>query len=206
MHILSIIMLGIAANLDNLGIGLAYGIRRIRIPLGSNLIIAGISGLSTAFTGFGGHLLSQMMPDGLGNILGGGLVITVGIWTIAYYYRDNKKNIAFSNPDEEINVQNLKMIVREPHKADLDYSGHISAKEAILLGIALAMNAMATGLGAGMTGINVLGITISVIFFSLLTISCGDYMGKQYASVLGDKSTLVAGIMLIVVGIYEIFI
>lgn len=67
MHILSIILLGIAANLDNLGIG-CHGCRVV-------------------------------LPSG-----------------------------------KELSVDNLRMVVREPIKADMDYSGHISMKEAILLG------------------------------------------------------------------------
>lgn len=207
MHIMSIIMLGIAANLDNLGIGLAYGIRRIRIPVGSNLIIAGLSGLATALSGFGGHLLLDILPSGLGNILGGGIVAAVGVWTIASYYQDKNKNMVLPSPDKELTIENLKIIIEEPHKADIDYSGHISTKEAILLGVALAVNASATGLGAGMTGLSVIGMTLSVIIFSLLTITIGDYTGQRCASLyLGDRAALVAGILLIMVGIYEMFI
>ena len=74
MHILSVVLLCIAANLDNLSIGLAYGIRKVRIPLLSNLVISSLSGLFTLATCLVGHFLSGVMPGYLGNILGGCIV------------------------------------------------------------------------------------------------------------------------------------
>ena len=38
-----LVLIGISANLDNLGVGIAYGVRRINIPPLSNLIIAVIA-------------------------------------------------------------------------------------------------------------------------------------------------------------------
>ncbi|MEK5438222.1 MULTISPECIES: hypothetical protein [Paenibacillus] len=43
MHWLSIIIIGLASNLDNLGIGVSFGARSTRITPFSNLIIAVLS-------------------------------------------------------------------------------------------------------------------------------------------------------------------
>ncbi len=47
MHWITIILVGIAANLDNLGIGLAYGVKKTKIPFASNLTIAVVSMIVT---------------------------------------------------------------------------------------------------------------------------------------------------------------
>ena len=47
----SIFLIGIASNLDNAGVGIAYGIRKIRISWLNNFIIA--------FLGIGSHYLFQ---------------------------------------------------------------------------------------------------------------------------------------------------
>lgn len=136
MHLVSIITLGIAANLDNLGIALSYGIRKIKVVL-------------------------------------------VGIWVLVSAYWPAKKTTESSHLNQDLSMQNIMTIIKEPMKADIDYSGKISLQEAILLGVALAVNCVATGFGAGLTGVSVAGVTLSVIFFSLLTIFIGVYTGAR---------------------------
>ena len=97
--------------------------------------------------------------------------------------------------------------MQHPDKADTDYSGDISTKESVLLGIALALNCLATGLGAGMTGLNAIAITVTTILFSFLTIFLGLIIGRKCVSCFsGDKATILAGILLIIIGLYEVFI
>lgn len=211
VHLFSIVLLGIAANLDNLGIGIAYGVRRVRIPFTSNLIIAALSGIATLITSLAGHLLNHIVPGYLCNLIGGCIVSLVGVFVIVTNFVDRKTDPSSANPNNEqmesTNAKKFLTIMKQPEKADMDYSGHISSKESVLLGIALSINCLATGLGAGMTGLNVIGMTLSVILFSLLTIFLGVIVGKRYIScLLGDKATILAGILLLVIGIYEMFI
>jgi putative sporulation protein YtaF len=209
MHILSIVFLGIAANLDNLGIGLSYGLRKIKIPFASNLVIAVLSGLAALITGFAGRLLSHVLPEYLCNTIGGSIVGAVGVWVVAsgFFVKRNLKSNSTSAKAINNKQGRTLDIIRQPEKADIDYSGHISIKESILLGIALAVNCLATGLGAGMTGVSVIGMTASIMLFSLITIFLGTTIGKRcFSGVLGDKATVLAGVLLIVIGIYEIFI
>ena len=78
MHLLSALMIGVAANLDNFGIGVSYGIRKIRIPFLSNFFIAVLSGIIVALSVSAGHILSQFI--GLANLLGALLIIVIGVW------------------------------------------------------------------------------------------------------------------------------
>lgn len=58
----SIFLIGIASNLDNAGVGIAYGIRKIRISWLNNFIIAFFGFLFTLLAGFlgiGSHYLFQ---------------------------------------------------------------------------------------------------------------------------------------------------
>jgi putative Mn2+ efflux pump MntP len=57
-----------------------------------------------------------------------------------------------------------------------------------------------------MAGLNIWAMSALVAVFSFVTISIGFYIGRKYvASFLGNKATLVAGIFLILIGIYEFF-
>lgn len=213
MHLFSIIFLGIAANIDNLGIGLAYGTRSIKIPFFANLIIAIMSGAATLITSYVGHLLEYILPIYFCNIIGGGIVSLVGIYVMLMSLCNKKDTDSPAEPlkdidefkTEKVNSQTLLYIIKQPEKADIDYSGQISIIESFLLGIALSANALATGFGAGMTGISILGMTLSVMIFSFLTIFIGVHFGKKYVSNrIGDKGAAIAGILLLIIGIYEI--
>lgn len=205
--ILSVILLGIAANLDNLAIGLAYGIRGIKVPFKSNFTFAALSGAATLVSGCAGHLLSHIIPKNVGNILGGAIVSVIGIYTILSFIFHDKKLQKADLTNESLSVSSLGNIMDDPYSADVDNSGDISFKEAFVLGTALALNCLAAGFGAGMTGVNILGLILSVMFFSLLTIGLGTHFGKKYASrYFGDKATVAAGILLLIVGLYEMLI
>lgn len=206
MYFLSIFLLCLAPNLDNMAIGLAYGVRKINVPFKSNFAIALFSGFATLISSFFGNLLANYIPNYIGNVIGGSIVCIMGIYTIISYLH-NKRMLKKPNENGKQYLDNLKAVMDDPSIADRDYSGDISLKESILLGIALAVNCLGTGFGAGMTGVNVLVLTVAVIIFSLITISFGAFVGKRYAArLLGDRSTIISGILLLVVGVYQILI
>lgn len=204
MYFLSIFLLCLAPNLDNMAIGLAYGARKIYVPFKSNFAIALFSGFATLLSSFLGNLLTNYIPNYLGNIIGGSIVSVMGIYTIGNYIHTKRK----SNKVEVsayLYLDNLKAVMNNPSIADRDYSGDISLKESILLGIALALNCLGTGFGAGMSGVNIYVLTLAVIIFSLMTISLGALVGRLYASkFLGDRATIISGLLLLAVGVYQI--
>jgi putative sporulation protein YtaF len=217
MHLFSIILISLGANLDNLSIGLSYGMRKIRIPIIAIIIISLLSGLFTLISCLAGHLLSDVIPNYFSNIIGGGIIIFVGVWIITASFLKNKRKIKedIKNRQEAISsekppnteVDGLIEIIQDPDKADRDGSGDISIKESILLGIALAINCLATGFGAGMTGVNVYAISAATALFSLITILLGLKIGiwcQKYLS--GKKADIISGILLIIIGLYEIFL
>jgi len=206
VYFLAIFLLCLAPNLDNMAIGLAYGARKINVPFKSNLAIALFSGFATLISSFLGNLLTNYIPNYLGNIIGGSIVSVMGIYTIvSYLYNKRKSKKASENGNQYL--ENIKAVMDDPSIADTDYSGDISLKESILLGIALAVNCLGTGFGAGMTGVNVLVLTGAVIIFSLITISLGALVGRRYAArFLGDKATIISGLLLTAVGVYQILI
>ncbi|WP_081833596.1 manganese efflux pump [Geomicrobium sp. JCM 19055] len=66
-------------------------------------------------------------------------------------------------------------ILKKPTAADVDNSGTISVKEAVLLGVALSLDAFGAGFGASMLG-------YSVVWFALIvSIMCVTFLviGKK---------------------------
>ncbi|MGE5578235.1 MAG: sporulation membrane protein YtaF [Syntrophothermus sp.] len=220
-----IILLAVAASLDNCAVGIAYGSRRIRVPATSNLLMAFLSALATWLTVALGGYLGTIIPLKLARFLGALLMVGIGLWVIVEWPREAAQN-AISNemlqnnriqpgqsPDPSSNnhlILNLRLkplgiiiqILREPSTADLDLSGTISFSEAFLLGAALALNALAGGLGAGLAGFPSLFTASVVGALSYLLLWFGVHLGRHFgARWLGEKAPLFTGLMLILLGL-----
>lgn len=197
MHWLSIAVIGIAANLDNLGIGLSFGSRSIRVPVSSNLLIAIISAFSTYLAMTIGKYLSQLITPSLGNVIGGLVIIVLGIWGLRSIYLRSIHN------DTGILAKMNGIAVT----SDRDANHVISWGESISLAFGLSLNCIATCLGAGASGVSPTLTAISIGLFSLLSIGIGVRFGKQMAkSWLGKYAEVIGCMFLIMIGCYEIIL
>lgn len=203
------ILIAIAANLDNLGVGIAYGVLKIKISHMVNLIIAVISFIATWLSAKAGEAISLYLSPKTAVIIGAALLCGVGIWVISQpiitAYKTNQ-------PIVDLQIFNTRIymgpaeILRYPERIDLDNSKDIGYWEAVLLGIALSINAFAGGLYAGTTGISSLLQASLVGIISLFTIAIGCYFGKKYAAdLLGKYATIISGTLLIVIGVHQLF-
>ncbi|WP_027417906.1 manganese efflux pump [Aneurinibacillus terranovensis] len=200
MHWITVLFIGIAANLDNLGIGVSFGIRSTRIPLLSNFLIAFISMLGSYILLVIGHLISASVSLSGANLIGGFIIIAVGGWSIW-----SSRSVSFSANGS--NTDKISTVFQDPTTADADSNKVISWKESIPLGLALALNGMTSGFGAGISGVSPLWTTLSIGIFSLLSVELGVRLGYKIGhSWLGRYSNFMAGMLLVVIGFYEIFV
>jgi putative sporulation protein YtaF len=191
----AILMIGVASNLDNGGVGIAYGIRKISIPFWANLIIGIISFLATAISGFFGHYIARFLSPVAANICGMFVLVAVGVWVLYQPLRQKRED-----------GHSMVTILQDPEKADWDGSNSIGFWESVVLGMALAMNALAGGFDAGLTGLSILFTALSVFVFSLVLLGGAAYVGEKYASHrLGDRASIIAGVLLILIGIHQLF-
>ncbi|CAM3228241.1 manganese efflux pump [Filibacter tadaridae] len=183
MHLLTIIFIGVAANIDNLGISVAYGLRSNRIPFLYNLIISLISMGCAYFAITAGSLLSEYLTVFVANFIGGVLLVGLGIWIVL------KVNTLPAN------LSKGKKVVT------------INWKESIVLGFILSLNCLTIGFGAGITGLPPLSTALVVGVFSFISILLGVRLGHKVGSTwFGKQAERIGGILLILIGIYEIFI
>ena len=96
-------------------------------------------------------------------------------------------------------------ILRRPEQADQDDSRVISLREALYLGVAVLLNCLANGLSAGLWRLGALPTALSMACFSYLAIRLGSWLGARYgAAWLGKKATLLAGCLLLLLGIHQL--
>ncbi len=75
-----LVTLALAANLDNLGVGIAYGLKRTSITPTANLLIALLAGELTFLAMAFGHWVNQVLSASMANALGAFLILGVGLW------------------------------------------------------------------------------------------------------------------------------
>ena len=194
MQWLTILLIGIAANIDNLGISVSYGLKSIKVPFLYNVIISIISMICAFFSIAVGSFLSNYLSQSIANFAGGSLIIGLGVWFIITSPLFTKNDVTRTE-------------ITRPVLSNLDKTKTITLKESFFLGFVLSLNCLTIGFGAGITGVPSLFTSISIGVFSLISISIGVMLGNKIGNtIFGNYSNSIAGLLLIVIGIYEIFI
>ncbi len=212
LHLLTILLLSFSSNLDNVGVGISYGIRKVNIPFTSNLLIALVTSAGTLLSVLLGQSIYLFISAEMTGLLGGGIIIAAGLWVL---FQEKIMHRGQEPPEEKqlvaetglprFGFRQIVSILDNPIIADWDFSGHIDLKEAIALSLGLTINNIPNGVGAGMLGCGALLMTGSVFLFSILTIWIGISGGLLGFKWLGKLTGVISGLILIGVGLYEIF-
>lgn len=131
------------------------------------------------------------------------LLVIIGCWIIIEPYF--KKEVNSEIEDNTNKEKTVYDILKEPENADIDNSKDIDFKEATFLGIALSINNIGGGLSAGMIGLNSLFVGLFSAVISFLALWAGNYITDFLNKWnLGKKATLIAGILLILIGMKQV--
>jgi putative sporulation protein YtaF len=195
-------MISMANNIDNIGVRLAYSILGIKIRISINLWISVITFVISFFAAYCGGIISCLVSMQAASEISAIILVTIGLWIMLSPYFKKKEN------EEAIDKNKLNWatdILEKPEKADMDCSKDIDFKEATLLGIALSINNIGGGLGAGMIGLNSLYVGIFSAVISFLALWAGNFITEFIEKWnFGNKATIIAGISLILLGVKQI--
>jgi len=204
-HVFSSLLLALSANVDNLAVGVAYGVKKLRISFLANLLIAMISATGTLLSMLAGTAIGKFLSADVANALGSGALIAIGVWSIWGTFKTQKQlssNKGQSSPDE----LSYTTYVGDPSRVDIDHSRRVELKEAWVLAFALTVNNLASGVGAGISGLNIALTTTFTYSFSLLAITWGYWIGDSLTFRLsGPWLEVLSGVLMIIIGIYEYF-
>lgn len=207
MSFLPVVMLGIAVSFDGFGVGFAFGLKKLRIPLLSLLIICAFSAASVFASMLAGKAVSGILNPATASGIGGVTLIIVGALLIRQVLQDRKAAPPEKNKGEgeKCGLPPLSVVLREPSLADGDNSGSISANEAILLGVTLALDALGAGFGAAMIGLSPAAAALAVAAGKFVFVSAGLYLGNRYAEDSGERRTAVfSGLILVILGLLHL--
>ncbi len=207
MSILAVIILAIAVSLDSISVGIAYGLRDIKIPIISRMVIALATSIAMLVSLTMGNFIQSLLSPFMAKIIGAFILFGMGVWMIAESVAQDKSNKQTKESILTIRLKPLGLVVqvlKEPVIADIDTSGTIDTNEAFLLGFALALDAFGVGLGAAVAGLNAIFMVIFVTAMSFLLLSLGLYYGKKKKSFISeDKMKYIPGGLLIVIALIK---
>ena len=137
--LLSILAFTVAANLDNLGVCLAYGANGTRITPPANLLIAAISGLATALSVTAGGKLAQWVGPATARLLGMAGMVLIGGWVCLKAIVDGWAPPDQKEPREvcSLRIKPLGLIVsilKEPLKSRLGPIQNHRSERSVIIG------------------------------------------------------------------------
>ncbi|MFF2910223.1 manganese efflux pump [Paenibacillus sp. NPDC057934] len=247
---LSLLLLALALSLDGFGVGITYGLRKMKIPLLSILIISLCSGIVIYVSMQVGVLLAKVVSPSIAASVGAVILILMGCWSLIQSRIQKEKEALSAEQQQEtaqistVSISDLSseekygevavdsedyddepaqpvkpavyslelrrlgivvQILRTPSSADMDASGSISPLEAMILGIALSLDAFGAGLGAALLGFNPGWTAVTIALFSGSFLIMGMKTGFKFAGSSWMKhAAVLPALMLIVMGIMKL--
>lgn len=215
------ILLAIALSLDGFGVGMSYGLRRIRIPWTSMLMISFCTIISMSSAVLFGGWFAQWVKFIPPNILGAIILLSLGIYQVLRALgqkegpKEDQEEIAIEVstfgamakvPVVKFQFEFLGIIIqilRYPEQADLDGSGIITIKESVLLGTALSLDALASGLAIGFSAgiIHSLPIILLVALTQILMLRLGQVVTGIVPRQILTRIEYLPGTLLILIGL-----
>lgn len=187
---ISSILFSFSANLDNIPIGLTYGLKKIHISLFKNIFICIITSIVTFLCMFIGQNISKLFNIKIMNIIGAIFLIFLGIYQII-------KKIFLKGKNHKLEKKDRRTLI----------DSNITIKEMITLIITLLLNNIATGFAASITGVELIPTTVSTFIFGTIFLFIGNNLGKRINNdLIINYSEIISSITLILLGIIEFFI
>lgn len=197
---LSVILLVLAISIDAFAVSVTYGIRHIRIPFVSALIISFVGTFFLFISLSFANLITKYISDQVCVSLSIILLVLIAFAslfesTIKAYLKAHKgqKNVSFSLSEISFAID----IFLDETKADKDNSKSLSPKEAVLLAVALSVDSLASGFSAGLTN-GYFALQLILCFIATIIFCLG---GRKLGERISDRSSVdiswVSGILLL---------
>lgn len=204
----ALLLLAIAISLDSFSTGLAYGLRKMRIPWRSILIIALCTAATLGVAMLAGQLLQQLVSVEFANRLGGSILILIGMFVIYQFFKkENPSPIVNEKLVFNWEIKTLGVVIhilKKPTRADFDQSGTVTGVEALILGAALSLDAFGAGIGAAMLGFSPLLLSSCAAVMSGVFLASGLQIGRFFSkSSWFQKLAFLPGVLLVCIGLLK---
>lgn len=179
------LLLAISVSIDSLGIGITYGIKNTYLSHRSKIILIVISLVITNIAIYFGEAIKYALAPNVCTFLGTAILICMGFYIIYS---------SISSPEKTY---------------DFDNSKNIDEKEALVLGLALSLDAFCVGFGGSIAEVGFGLFPLLVAGFQILFLSLGTSVGKTINSLTklpNNMWSVISGILLVGIGFSRLII
>lgn len=220
----SILLLACALSIDALGLAIAYGMRKIKVPLLSMMIIAFFSIFYAALAMYCGSWLAVFLPNNIANLIGILILAIIGISIIWQGINSKEETVNFDMDQEieevaelektkkifDLRIKSLGLNFKLERSAMNTSSStkKVGIGEATYLGFALSVDAIGVGFSSSMAGISCMATPIAIGIVQLIFLCIGLFIGREIAGIkyLNKKVlTIVPGLLILSIAIMRIF-
>jgi putative Mn2+ efflux pump MntP len=230
---LSIVGISLANNLDNTGVGVAYGAAGIRISVLVNLWISVITFLLTGSSALVGDYVGHFLPPNVCKPLSAVILCTIGFLVMRPSTKGSKDIPPTPRPlpsekgvQETVNagthgechgqesgspttlhssLLTINSVLDDPLRGDWDGSRHIDFKEGTLLGVALSINNVGGGISAGLLHLSAGWTALISAVLSFCVLWFGGMAGNRLrATRVAKHAPVLAGALLIAIGLFQL--
>lgn len=202
-------LLAAALSLDAFAAGFLYGADRVRIPLSSAAVICALSAGTLTLALALGDAVSLFLPPALSSGICFFLLMTLGILKLfdtalkSAFRRLKKQGRTLSFTLSHITF--LLTVYADPETANQTEPSILSPGESLFLGLALALDSITAGLGAGLF-LNRLPLAALFSFFiTWAALYGGHFLGSRAAVRKGPDLSWLCGLLLITLAFYKRF-
>jgi putative Mn2+ efflux pump MntP len=153
------LLFGLAANMDNVSIGFAYGVKGRRIGWWSNLLIAIITTGITLTALTAGMAIRRTLPPKLPDLMGGSLLLVLAAW---YFWADRGSTVSAPLDSQQ----------------PLPSLSRVGILESLILAMTLSINNIGLAIAGGIGGIGYEAAAVSIGGFSIATLAVGQCLGS----------------------------
>ncbi|MGE5583192.1 MAG: sporulation membrane protein YtaF [Bacillota bacterium] len=211
----SLIILAVSLSIDALGVGIVYGLKKVKIPFGSKVVICLFSIFYAGIALITGKSLALFLPPAAAKLTGISILGLMGLWIIIQaLLKETDLTENKGSTDQtlcKVVIKSLGItiqVIRNPMEFDIDKSGAIDAAESVLLGLALSVDAIGVGIGSALTGFYSPLIPFIIGLFQLIFLYAGTFLGEKITlkSKINKRAlSLLPGFLLIFLALIRIY-
>jgi putative Mn2+ efflux pump MntP len=207
MLFLSSFLLCFILNLNILKISLFYKNIKIHFSKTIILLFSILTSIGAFFSIYSGKLILVLFKPEIGNIFGALSLSFIGVYYIVEYFRLENERFGYDTSYYFEGTLKYKKLIESPYIINLDKTNSISLINCLAFSITFVLNNFFIYFSAGITGIN---INLSV-FLNFVLALFAFYLGylnlnTNILNFFDRFSNLISGIILIILGLYEVFI
>lgn len=186
----------LAISIDSFIISYTYGLKGVQLSILQRVKVAVTVGVVFYISMKMGTWLQLYLSLKLTEILGASLLILIGFSFILSALQPTK-NSKFP----------LFSILKKPLKGDRDNSGFINGTEPFIIGLALSLDSMGTGISISLLGAQPLITSFSLLLLNILILSSGVEVGKHFRKWKKmNKLSILPGCLLVLFGVIKLVI